>query len=104
MASDDLAATLPELKEKDLPPYSPGIEKEKLDLDAEASKDDVSIALSKEPVIVDGKDVSKYVVDLRDDGDAAITFRSLVLGTLMSALTATLNQVRTTIASVETGG
>ncbi|KZV65129.1 oligopeptide transporter [Peniophora sp. CONT] len=95
MASHDAAVTLPELNEKDLPPYSPGIEKDKLDLDAEASHDDVSAALSKEPVIVDGKDVSKYVVDLRDDGDAPITFRSLVLGTLMSALTAALYQLYT---------
>ena len=97
-ASHDADATLPELHEKDLPPYSPGVEKDKLDFDTEASKDDVSVALSKEPIIIDGKDVSKYVVDLRDDGDAPITFRSLVLGTLLSALTAALYQVRSLAA------
>ena len=35
-----------------------------------------------EPVVQDGKDVSRFVVDVRDDGDEATTFRGLVLGTI----------------------
>ena len=46
-----------------------------------------------EPVISTGRDVSNYLIDLRDDGDAAITFRSLVLGTVFAGLGATLVQV-----------
>jgi hypothetical protein len=46
-----------------------------------------------EPVITTGKDVSRFVVDVRDDGDPALTFRSFVLGTLCSGLGATLIQV-----------
>ena len=90
---DSLPVLPPRLDEKELPLDSPA-EKEKFDSDAEASKDDVSIALGQEPVIVDGKDVSKYIVDLRDDGDAPITFRSMLLGTILSGLTAALYQVR----------
>ena len=94
MASvDSLPVLPPQLDEKELPLDSPA-EKEKFDSDAEASKDDVSVVLGQEPVIVDGKDVSKYIVDLRDDGDAPITFRSMLLGTILSGLTAALYQVR----------
>ncbi|KAH8093910.1 OPT oligopeptide transporter protein-domain-containing protein [Cristinia sonorae] len=46
-----------------------------------------------EPVITTGRDVSKYVVDIRDDGDPAITFRSLFLGTVFAGLGATLFQI-----------
>jgi hypothetical protein len=46
-----------------------------------------------EPVITTGIDVSKYVVDIRDDGDSALTFRSLVLGTVFAGLGSALCQV-----------
>jgi hypothetical protein len=48
-----------------------------------------------EPVITSGNDVSKYLVDLRDDGDPPITFRSIVLGTIIGSLGAALLQVCT---------
>ncbi|KZV74603.1 OPT superfamily oligopeptide transporter [Peniophora sp. CONT] len=47
-----------------------------------------------EPVVQDGKDVSRFVVDIRDDGDEAMTFRGLVLGTIFGGLGAALYQVR----------
>ena len=51
------------------------------------SGDDSSVKyVNGEPVITTGRDVSKYLVDLRDDGDPAITFRSLVCGTVIGAL------------------
>lgn len=51
------------------------------------SGDDSSVRyVNGEPVITTGRDVSKYLVDLRDDGDPAITFRSLVCGTVIGAL------------------
>lgn len=46
-----------------------------------------------EPVITTGKDVSRFAVDVRDDGDQALTFRSIVLGTLFAGLGAALCQV-----------
>jgi hypothetical protein len=46
-----------------------------------------------EPVITTGEDVAYLVVDVRDDGGPALTFRSFFLGTLMAGLGATLNQV-----------
>jgi hypothetical protein len=51
--------------------------------------------LKGEPVINSGLDVSKFIVDLRDDGGEALTFRSLVLGTVMAGLGAALVQVET---------
>jgi hypothetical protein len=46
-----------------------------------------------EPVITSGIDVSKYLVDLRDDEDPPFTFRSVVLGTVIGGLGAALHQV-----------
>jgi len=47
-----------------------------------------------EPVITNGTDVSRYLVDLRDDEDPPFTFRSAVLGTVIGGLGAALYQVR----------
>jgi hypothetical protein len=46
-----------------------------------------------EPVINSGRDVSKYLVDLRDDQDPLFTLRSVVLGTVVGGLGAALYQV-----------
>jgi hypothetical protein len=46
-----------------------------------------------EPVIQSGRDVSKFLVDLRDDQDPPFTFRSVVLGTVIGGLGAALFQV-----------
>ena len=46
-----------------------------------------------EPVIQTGLDVSRYAVDIRDDHDPSLTFRSLFLGTCFGALGATLGEV-----------
>jgi hypothetical protein len=52
-----------------------------------------SVLVQGEPVVVDGKDVSRYMVDLRDDGDSPLTFRSVFLGTIFAGLGAALSQV-----------
>jgi hypothetical protein len=54
--------------------------------------DDV-VFLHGEPIVTTGKDISRFVVDIRDDGDDALTFRSFVLGTVLAALGAALSQV-----------
>lgn len=46
-----------------------------------------------EPVVSSGRDVSDFLIDIRDDGDPAITFRSLFLGTVFAGLGAALEQV-----------
>ncbi|KAG6841278.1 hypothetical protein C0991_000256 [Blastosporella zonata] len=57
-------------------------------------EDDDAVYLDGEPVVTTGRDVSRFVVDVRDDGEAALTFRSLFLGTVMAGLGAALCQVR----------
>ena len=46
-----------------------------------------------EPVITNGRDVSRYLVDLRDDEDPPFTFRSVILGTIVGGFGAALYQV-----------
>ena len=46
-----------------------------------------------EPIITTGHDVSRFVVDNRDDGDTALTFRSIFLGTIFAGMSAALSQV-----------
>ncbi|KAF8588166.1 OPT superfamily oligopeptide transporter [Ramaria rubella] len=46
-----------------------------------------------EPVITTGADVSNYAVDDRDDGDAALTFRSFLIGTMIAGLGAALSEI-----------
>ncbi|KAF8348553.1 OPT oligopeptide transporter protein-domain-containing protein [Amanita rubescens] len=47
----------------------------------------------EKPIISTGEDVSRFVVDLRDDEDDALTFRSMVLGTVFAGLGAALCQI-----------
>ena len=47
-----------------------------------------------EPVITTGHDVSRFVVDFRDDEGNALTFRSMFLGTIFAGIGAALSQVR----------
>lgn len=46
-----------------------------------------------EPVINTGLDVSRYVVDIRDDGETALTFRCMFIGTVFAVLAAAVSQV-----------
>lgn len=64
---------------------------EKGDGDSDAASD--TLFVNGEPVIRTGEDVSRYAVDVRDDGDVALTFRSIVLGTVFAGLSAALGQV-----------
>lgn len=52
------------------------------------------LLINGEPVIRTGEDVSNFLLDVRDDGDPALTFRSAVLGTVFAALGAAMCQVR----------
>ncbi|KAF5311075.1 hypothetical protein D9619_007886 [Psilocybe cf. subviscida] len=46
-----------------------------------------------EPIITTGRDVSRFAIDTRDDGDAALTFRSMFLGTMFAGMGAALCQI-----------
>ena len=56
------------------------------------SRDDVRL-VNGEPVITTGEDVSRFLLTTRDDGDPALTFRSIVLGTVFAGLGAAMCQV-----------
>ncbi|TFK82027.1 oligopeptide transporter [Polyporus arcularius HHB13444] len=58
-----------------------------------AYDDDEVEYVNGEPVITSGRDVSRYLVDVRDDGDPALTFRSLFIGTVFAGLGAALCQI-----------
>ena len=63
-------------------------------IDDNPLKDDSNPAYRNgEPVITTGQDVSRFVVDIRDDEDPALTFRSMFLGTLFAGMGAALSQV-----------
>ncbi|RDB27799.1 Oligopeptide transporter 6 [Hypsizygus marmoreus] len=63
------------------------------DSSVEGNDDDDVVLLKGEPVVTSGRDVSRFVVDIRDDGEAALTFRSLFLGTVLAGLGAALCQI-----------
>ncbi|ORX37672.1 OPT oligopeptide transporter [Kockovaella imperatae] len=44
-------------------------------------------------IIRTGADASEHLLSVRDDGDPALTFRSIVLGTAVSAFQAVMNQI-----------
>ena len=74
----------------------PGDEKEASSLDKSSGFEDADEKpkyVKGEPVITTGRDVSKFLVDLRDDGDPPFTFRSAFLGTVIGGLGAGLFQV-----------
>ncbi|KAH9042868.1 oligopeptide transporter [Lactarius hengduanensis] len=70
--------------------------KEKVDSDKSPDSyddEDEKSLVNGEPVITSGRDVSRYLVDLRDDEDPPFTFRSIVLGTMIGGLGAALYQI-----------
>ncbi|KAK7687874.1 hypothetical protein QCA50_009093 [Cerrena zonata] len=62
-------------------------------LEASTLEEDEVTYVNGEPVITTGRDVSRFLVDVRDDGDPALTFRSFVLGTVFAGLGASLVQI-----------
>jgi hypothetical protein len=77
-----------------LAPYENDIKVEKGSLASGTLPSSSTKFVNGEPIIVTGEDVSNYVVDDRDDGDPALTFRSFVLGTIIAGLGAALAEVR----------
>lgn len=70
------------------------VDEKELNVEDIALEDDFKVAYRNgEPIIATGRDVSRFVVDIRDDEDLALTFRSIFLGTLVAGLGATLGQV-----------
>ncbi|KAL2860960.1 OPT family oligopeptide transporter [Aspergillus lucknowensis] len=65
------------------------VESKEPDADQNQLLDDVEY-VKGHPVIRNGADVSRFIISDRDDGDPALTFRSLVLGTLFTALSSVI--------------
>ncbi|KAG8412708.1 hypothetical protein J3458_013149 [Metarhizium acridum] len=63
--------------------------------DADSQENDGTTHVKGHPVIRNGADVSKYLVSDRDDGDAALTFRSILLGTAFTALSSVITMLYT---------
>ncbi|KAF8656479.1 hypothetical protein AX16_002530 [Volvariella volvacea WC 439] len=82
------------LDEKDLESSKESLDAQKPEVRVGIADDSSDVVLHNgEPVVTTGRDVSRFVVDIRDDGDPALTFRSLVLGTVFAALGAALCQI-----------
>ncbi|KAF2772894.1 OPT superfamily oligopeptide transporter [Teratosphaeria nubilosa] len=56
-------------------------------------KDDGTEYINGVPVINTGVDVSKYLISDRDDGDPAFTFRSMVVGTILTGLSSVVTML-----------
>ncbi|KDR80162.1 hypothetical protein GALMADRAFT_61865 [Galerina marginata CBS 339.88] len=80
-------------KQDDTGSDSVDVADEKYDLDEAVFEGDKPEYRNGEPVVTTGRDVSYFVVDVRDDGDDALTFRSMVLGTLFAGMGAALSQI-----------
>ncbi|KAH9002452.1 oligopeptide transporter [Lactarius hatsudake] len=83
--------TLPSSSETSFKEKEPRVDSDKSP-DRYDGEDEKSL-FNGEPVITSGRDVSRYLVDLRDDEDPPFTFRSIVLGTLIGGLGAALYQI-----------
>ena len=66
-----------------------------------SSKDrnDDSDANSDDVIIITGADAAAHLLPLRDDGDSALTFRSLFLASCLSCFQAVMYQIYTVSAS-----
>jgi len=85
----------PDAKEKQNEAGSDSVEiaDEKLDTYIQSlNEDETPVYRNGEPVITTGRDVSRFAVDIRDDGDEALTFRSIFLGSLFAVMGAALSQ------------
>ncbi|KAL0580004.1 hypothetical protein V5O48_002007 [Marasmius crinis-equi] len=93
---EELQSAVPQLlssKSKVEKRHTPAEDSEKkLEFDSESFLDNHD-SYKGEPVVTSGADVSKYIVELRDDGDDALTYRSLFLGTVIAGLGAALDQI-----------
>ncbi|KAJ5885359.1 OPT oligopeptide transporter [Penicillium taxi] len=95
--------------ERDTPPPSqPGINDEKAAVSVLIGKDDIKVHKSEqggpsefgepdssgnEVVIITGADAAAHLLPLRDDHDSALSFRSIVLATILACFQSVMNQI-----------
>ncbi|EHA49202.1 peptide transporter MTD1 [Pyricularia oryzae 70-15] len=58
-----------------------------------SSSNSIQDSDNEDVIIISGEDVSNHLLPLRDDGDAALTFRSIFLATCLAAFESTLYQI-----------
>ncbi|EGX93558.1 OPT peptide transporter Mtd1 [Cordyceps militaris CM01] len=61
--------------------------------DDDAASTETAERVQGHPIIRNGEDVSKYLVSDRDDGDPALTFRSIFPGTIFTALSSVITML-----------
>ncbi|OTB05950.1 hypothetical protein M426DRAFT_121631 [Hypoxylon sp. CI-4A] len=61
--------------------------------ESQGQRDDDAEYVKGHPVIRNGLDVSKFLISVRDDGDPSFTFRSVVLGTIFTALSSVITML-----------
>lgn len=70
---------------------------EKVHTGSEGERSDKSDSDNKDAIVITGSDAATYLLPLRDDHDAALTFRSLVLASGLSCFQAVLTQIYTVL-------
>jgi hypothetical protein len=78
---------------------APDIENEKTKLSIDVPTNSDGHETSTGPIIT-GADVSAHLIPLRDDFDAAITFRSFILASALVCFTASMDQIYNVMISV----
>ncbi|KAF2220146.1 peptide transporter MTD1 [Elsinoe ampelina] len=79
-------------EDDEAPKYSTGEKIAEIDNKGGEGDDEVEY-VKGHAVINDGKDVSRFLISARDDGDPAFTFRSLLLGTAFTALSSVITML-----------
>lgn len=93
LPTDDILKEKASSNEKDNTSESVELADEKAEFQAYSGDDEQAEYRNGEPIITTGRDVSRFAVDIRDDGDAALTFRSMFIGTMFAGMGAALCQV-----------
>lgn len=78
---------------KPVPETSRSLTDENPNLDNEKLAPVVRESQVGEVIIRSGLDAANNLLSLRDDGDSALTVRSIVLGSLVAAFQASMNQI-----------
>ncbi|CAE6519790.1 unnamed protein product [Rhizoctonia solani] len=98
-ATDQLSPQYEVSVDKKIPPghseskdFIPSLDEKIPRFDADDYSDDVKL-VNGQPVIETGAHVSNFAVDVRDDGDPSLTWRSFWIGTVVAGLGAALSQI-----------
>jgi hypothetical protein len=69
------------------------VKDDSLVLDAEAKPAPQYEGVDENKIIITGADAAKHLLPLRDDGESALTFRSLFLASVLAAFQAVMSEI-----------